>query len=82
MSAMEEMLGRMLAKAIPPEVMELLTPEKIKEFGDGISKFITETRANQTAIMEKLAAIEERLDNGGSNSKRGTGKSASGDAPG
>lgn len=57
MSAIEDMIGKMLAKALPPEIMAMLTPEKIQAFGDGINKFVTETRENQITIDNKLDQI-------------------------
>lgn len=93
MSAMENMLASMLKSVIPPEVMALITPEKMQEFGDKINAYITEQREDMDLIKQTqmqhsdlLAAIMERLENGGckyNGGKRGTGNgSASGNGTG
>ena len=68
MSMMSEMLGDMLKKALPPEVIELLTPEKVQEFGERANSFINDLRASLTRIEENQQHILERLNNGGYNS--------------
>lgn len=83
MSAMENMLASMLKSVIPPEVMALITPEKMQEFGDKINAYIAEQRESidlikqvQMQQLDMLNAIAERLENGGckyNSSKRGTG---------
>lgn len=81
MAAMDDMLGKMLQKVIPPEVMAMLTPEKINAVGEGIKNAIIEIKESQAAIIteqERIAAtlvlILERMDNAGSdgNAKRRT----------
>lgn len=52
---LEKMFQDMLAKALPPEVMALLSPEKMKELGDTVSAYISNTR-------ESLARIEAQND--------------------
>lgn len=77
MSALDNMLADMLKKALPPEVMEMLAPEKINEFGEKINAFIVDIRQGQQAINERLDKIEtilERFENeqdNNSSSKRG-----------
>ena len=70
MSAMSDMLGDILKKALPPEVMAMLTPENMQEFGNKANAFISEMRSSlhsieetQTLILKKM----ERLENVGSN---------------
>lgn len=53
----------MLRKALPPEVMELLAPEKIKEFGEKLNAFVMDIRQGQVDINERLDRIDERLEN-------------------
>lgn len=60
---MEDMLGNMLRKALPPEVLEMLAPEKVKEFGEKINAFILDIREGQEAINTRLDRIDERLAN-------------------
>lgn len=69
MSALDNMLGDMLRKAIPPEIMELLTPEKLSEFGDKINGYIVDTRERLERIEQKL----ERLDNVERNNSNSSG---------
>ena len=71
MSAMDDMLANMLKKALPAEVMQLLSPENVKEFGEKINAFITDIRERLERIESKL----ERIENGGSddNDERGGG---------
>lgn len=54
MSAMEKMLADVLKKAIPPEVMEFLTPEKIQELGETINAFLLDIRNNHETMQAKL----------------------------
>lgn len=67
MSAMEDMLGNMLKKALPAEVLEMLAPEKVREFGEKINTFLQEVRSGQDAINARLDRIDERLANGDGN---------------
>lgn len=85
MSAMSDMLGDMLKKAIPPEVAAMLTPENMNAIGEKANTFIMEMRSslksiedNQILILKKLERLEE---NGGRNSSDGdgTGSPASSD---
>lgn len=70
MSSMDTMLAGVLKKALPPEVLSLLTPEKIKEISEGINAYIVNTRDSLERIeaqnMVILKAIED-LNNGGHN---------------
>lgn len=65
MSAIEDMVGNMLKKAMPPEIMEMLAPEKVREIGERLNAFVSDLRENQTAILERLDRIDERLGNDG-----------------
>lgn len=85
MSAMSDMLGDMLKKALPPEVMAMLTPENIKEIGDKANAFIVEVRGTleniedtQLLILKRMERLEE---NGGRNSsdRDGAGDATSND---
>ena len=71
MSSMDTMLAGVLKKALPPEVMELLTAEKIKEISEGINAYIVNTRDSLERIEAQnyaiLKAVEE-LTNDGHNS--------------
>lgn len=58
MSAMDKMLGDMLKRAIPQEVLDLLTPEKIEELGNKISQYITSTGESLARIEAGLLSIE------------------------
>ena len=84
MSAMEQMLANMLKNALPAEVMDLLSPEKLQEFGERINAYIIDNKnsleqilTNQDAILNRLTLIEERLDNARCNYS-GAGKRGSG----
>lgn len=77
MSAISDMLGDMLKKAIPPEVAAMLTPENMNAIGEKANTFIMEMRSslksiedNQLLILKKLERLEE---NGGRNSSDGDG---------
>lgn len=77
MSAMGDMLGDILKKALPPEVMAMLTPENMQDIGNKANAFIAEMRSslksiedNQLLILKKLERIEE---NGGRDSSNGDG---------
>jgi hypothetical protein len=69
MSAMEDMLAKMLQKALPPELMALLTPANIEEFGNNIAAFAAEIRERLSNIEAKQerqrATLEELLDHVG-----------------
>lgn len=65
---MQDMLADMLKKSIPPEVMEKLTAENLKEIGDKATAFVADIRgaldrieANQaTIIMQNETAYERQ----------------------
>lgn len=63
MSALEKMVADLLVKALPPEVMALLSPENIKQFGDTINGYIADTRERLERIEQGQKIILERLDN-------------------
>jgi ABC-type transporter Mla subunit MlaD len=69
MSALDKMVADILAKAIPPEVMQMLSPENIKQYGDVATGFITEVRGKLDAILASqereratLQELSERID--------------------
>lgn len=75
MSAMSDMLGDVLKKALPPEVMALLTPENMQEIGNKANAFIHEMRSSLHSIEETQSLILkklERLENVGSDSDYGS----------
>lgn len=58
---MNDMIADILKKAIPPEVMAMLTPEKLQEIGDRFNATVTQwderlsnIEAFQTRILELL----------------------------
>lgn len=55
---MQDMLADMLKKAIPKEVMDLLTPENIKEMGDKVNAFVLDLQKGIEDI--KIEQIEQR----------------------
>lgn len=68
MSAMSDMLGDVLRKALPAEVMAMLTPENMREIGNKANAFIQEMRSSLRSIEETQSLILkklERLENGG-----------------
>jgi hypothetical protein len=79
MSMMADMMADMLKKALPPEVMELLTPENIKEIGDKANAFIADLRdgineikleqVNQKVLLEEMKGLLDGY--GNKDSKRG-----------
>lgn len=74
MSAMSDMLGDMLKKAIPPEVAAMLTPENMNAIGEKANAFIAELRSTLSSIEETQSLILkriERIENGGSDSNNG-----------
>lgn len=64
MNMMTDMLNDMITKAIPPEVMALISPENIKDIGDKIGAFMTELRDRLSAIEAAQLQMIERMDNG------------------
>lgn len=61
MLGMSDMLADMLKKSIPPEVMELLTAEKLKELGDKANAFITDIRQSLEFIKAQNVQTHELL---------------------
>lgn len=61
MSAMEDMLANMLKKALPQEVMGLLTPEKIQELAEKVNAYIIDTRESLDEIKQNTSCIEQIL---------------------
>lgn len=76
MSMMAEMMGDMLKKALPPEVMALLTPEKIQELGERMNAFIADLRGSLGRLEANQILIMEALNVNGSNDKCGAGSAA------
>lgn len=63
MAAMDKMLADMLKRIIPQEVMDLLTPEKVKEVTEGINAYILYQRAfmNRTdVVLAEIAIVPEK----------------------
>lgn len=63
MAAMDKMLADMLKRIIPQEVMELLTPEKVKEVTEGINAYILYQREfmdRTDTILEALNVVPEK----------------------
>jgi hypothetical protein len=54
MSVMSDMLADMLKKALPPEVMEMLTPENIKALGEKVNAFLIDHKDQIDRIENKL----------------------------
>lgn len=89
MSAMETMLLNVLQKALPPEVMAMLTPEKMQEMGERINAYIVDTREKLDKIVEqneKIIAstklLLERSDNEQRKGSGGSGKRSTGNSGG
>lgn len=57
MSVMSDMLADMLKKALPPEVMEMLTPENIKALGEKVNAFLIDHKEQIDRIESKLDAL-------------------------
>lgn len=82
MSAMDDMLVGMMKKLIPPEVVDMLTKEKVQEMGDKVNTFLISVnhnfeiiKAEQAAQRVLIVSIMEGQGNGGhydSGSGRGT----------
>lgn len=75
MAGLNDMLADMLRKAIPEEVMALLTKEQIEALGIKINAFVEDIRENfqtiisrqaddYTSIMNELGALREEILNG------------------
>lgn len=48
---METMLASMLKSALPKEVMDLLTPEKLQEFGERLNGYLLDARNSLDQIL-------------------------------
>lgn len=74
MGAMENMMASMLQKAIPPDVLAMMTPEKIQEYKDSVSAIWNAHKEQLDRIEQKISVladidntltdIVERLSNG------------------
>ena len=86
MSAMSDMLGDMLKKAIPPEVAAMLTPENMNAIGEKANAFIIEVRSTLSSIEETQTLILKRLEriegNGGRDSSNRDGADSPGNGDG
>jgi hypothetical protein len=60
---MNDMLADMLKKAIPQEVQDMLTAERLKEIGDKANAFVADIRGSLDRIEARLVVIEARLEN-------------------
>lgn len=58
---LEKMFQDMLSKALPPEIMALLTPEKIEEMGRGINAYVLNSRESLARIEAQNRAIMAAL---------------------
>lgn len=54
---MQDMLADMLKKSIPPEVMEKLTAENLKDIGDKATAFVSDIRGSLDRIEATQATI-------------------------
>lgn len=68
--AMNDMFADILKKAIPPEVMALLTKEKIEEFVAQIRTAAEKLNQRLSAIEETQTKILEYMENDNRNSNR------------
>lgn len=85
---MQDMVADMLKKSIPPEVMAMLTPEKLTEIGEKANAFVTDIRTSldfikaqnvtthelQNAILAKLEATDNDNGNGASGDSGSRGR--------
>lgn len=62
MSAMEQMLGNMLKSILPPEVMAMLTQEKLQEVALRINDYLNEQTAFQNNVYAMLSAMDGKID--------------------
>lgn len=67
-AGMQEMLVNMLKEALPQELVEMLTPEKMNELGEKITAFVVDVRErldklerNDGDIVKLLTSIEMKL---------------------
>ena len=72
MSAMENMLGSMLAKMMPPELLAALSPENLQRYSEEARALITDFQTRLTNIEQMLMqnndllnALLERANNDG-----------------
>jgi hypothetical protein len=70
---LNDMLADMFKKALPPEVMAMLSPEKITELGEKVTAFITDVRERLDRIEEKQIQIIGML---ATEAENGPGKSS------
>lgn len=61
---LDQMIKHALEKALPPEVMALMTPEKVKEIGDAFNGYIINTRESLARIETQNAEIIRLLSKG------------------
>lgn len=82
MGAMENALASMLQKAIPPEILAALAPEKLEEYKNGVraawlahKEQLDRIEATQVIILEELRNGRTGNDNSNSRGsrKRGNG---------
>lgn len=85
MSAMEQMLVKVLSQVIPPEVMEILTPDNINQFAEKANAYIISQNEKmdtlvslQNEMLARLDTVLERLENERSEQSSGSGGSDSG----
>lgn len=88
MFKMEDMIADMLRKAIPPEVMAMLTAEKLKEIGEKATAFVEDIRGSldyikaqnvtthemQSALLARIEVLENDNRNGTSGNSRPRGR--------
>jgi hypothetical protein len=59
---MRTMFMEMLKDAIPPEVQEMLTPDKMQELGEKVTVFVTDVRERLDRIEAKANHIHDVVD--------------------
>lgn len=62
MSAMANMLADIISKAIPKEVLDALTPDKIEQYKEGVTAFVTNANNKLGAIEAKQDLILQHLE--------------------
>lgn len=82
---MEQMLVKVLSQVIPPEVMEILTPDNIQEFVERANAYILDQNekmntllALQNEMLARLDAVLKGLNNERCEESSGSGRSDSG----
>ena len=80
--AMNDMFADILKKAIPPEVMALLTKEKIEEFVAQIRTAAEKLNQRLSAIEESQTKILEYMENDNRNSGRKPKRTGNGSSDG